>query len=66
MAYSITKQNNDMSYRYVELTVDKRSDILTLPVNKWSGGSVAFCIEDSSAWMLLVGDENTPKVWQEI
>lgn len=65
MAYSIRQQDNDISYNVVELVVNTRADILTLPTN-WSSGSTAICLEDSSVHMLSVNTDLNIKYWKEI
>ena len=64
MSYSITQQDNDISYNVVQYVVDTREDVNTVPTSAESGSTI-FCIEDSSVWMLTCGILNT-KEWKEI
>ena len=60
MAYSIIKQNDDSAYNLVELVIDFKADIETLPTT-YAAGSDCICIEDSSVYML-----GNDKIWHEL
>lgn len=64
MSYSITQQDNDISYNVVQYLVNTREDVNTVPTTAESGSTI-FCIEDSSVWMLTCGTLDT-KEWKEI
>lgn len=65
MGYSIIQQDNDVSYNVIQCVVNLKSEIADLPTT-FSSGSTAFVIEDSSVYMLSVGDATGIKVWKEI
>ena len=60
MAISTMKQNGHTAYNNIEFVIDTKSDVENLPTT-CSPGSIAFCVEDSSVYML-----NNQKVWSEI
>lgn len=61
MDYSLIKDSTVPSrIPEKEYVIDTRADVAKLPTDvMW--GSVCFCIEDSSAWMI-----NSSKVWVQI
>ena len=65
MSYSITQQDNDISYNIVQYVVNTREDVNTVPTSAESGSTI-FCIEDSSVWMLTCGTSTSSKEWKEI
>ena len=60
MAYSIIQQGDTVDTYIMEVMVDSKADIDTLPVD-WKSGSSCLVLEDSSVWML-----GNDKVWHEI
>lgn len=60
MAYSIIQQGDTVDTYIMEVMVDNKSDVATLPVN-WQSGSSCIVLEDTSVWML-----GNDKVWHEI
>ena len=60
MAYKIIANGEDVQNSVVEIVVDYRAEIGTLPT-EYSAGSDAIVIEDSSVWML-----GNDKTWHEI
>lgn len=51
MAYRIIANGEDVQSSVVEIVVDARSEMDSLPID-YSAGSDAIVIEDSSVWML--------------
>ena len=49
--YNVMSQNGTVAYGMLELVVDTRSDIQTLPIN-CAPGSSCLVIEDFSVWLL--------------
>lgn len=60
MAYTIIKNGDNTQSSVVELVVDTRAEIETLPTT-YGVGSDAIVIEDSSVWML-----GNDMLWHEI
>lgn len=60
MAYRLIANGEDIQSGVVELVVDARSEIATLPTD-YNPGSDAIVLEDSSVWML-----GNDKEWHEI
>lgn len=60
MAYKIIANGEDVQSSVVEIIVDTRADMDTLPTD-YSAGSDSIVIEDSSVWML-----GNDKQWHEI
>lgn len=58
--YTIIQQGDTVQTYVLEVVVDNRSDVETLP-KTWTPGSSCIAIEDSSAWML-----GNDKEWHEL
>ena len=56
----ITSQSGHTAYGLKDFVMDKKSDLQNLPIDV-PMGSTAFCIEDSSAYMI-----NSSGEWVEI
>jgi len=57
---SVYKNGNNIQSRLVEMSVDTRAEIASLPTSYFPG-STCIVIEDSSVWML--GED---EIWHEL